>query len=229
MKHTTDNCYGKVNKLYYACRFCNSYQHVGAMCQNRPIYVPKGTAITKVCLNMGVEDSSNFLLPVFSIVMEGPSGTRVKFNVLLDTGSSRTYISSYIANKLNFNVNKLNKVEYEVKTFLKNENKAFREATVQVNLPSGRYNVVPILVDEDFDLEIKIRNLKTTISSFKSSNLKLAAEFEDASDTVFVHGLVRADIIQFIGELRVVKCLHGSAFAIASDLIPYGNISHFLF
>ena len=27
----------------------------------------------------------------------------------------------------------------------------------------------------------------------------------------------------------MVKCLHGSAFAIATGLIPYGNISNFLF
>ena len=29
--------------------------------------------------------------------------------------------------------------------------------------------------------------------------------------------------------MRVVKCLNGRAFEIATGLIPYGNISHFLF
>ena len=199
------------------------------MCQKRNNYVPKGTAITKVCLSTGVEDCSNFLLPVFSVVMEGPNGTKVKFNALLDTCSSRTYISKNIASKLDLNVDKLNKVEYEVKTFLKSENKNFREATIQVNLPSGRYNVVPILVDEDFDLDIKVRNLNVAVNNLKNSKIKLAAEFENASDTISVHGLVGSDILQFIEEMRVIKCLNGSAFAIAAGLIPYGNISHFLF
>ena len=98
-----------------------------------------------------------------------------------------------------------------------------------MNLPSGRYNVVPILVDKDFDLDIKIRNLDVAINNLKNSKVKLAAEFEDASDTISIHGLVGSDILQFIEEMRVVKCLNGSAFEIATGLIPYGNISHFLF
>ena len=126
LKHSTDACYGKQNKLYNPCRFCKSNQHVGAMCQKRNNYVPKGTAITKVCLSTGVEDCSNFLLPVFSVVMEAPNGKKVKFNALLDTCSSRTYISNNIASKLDLDIDKLNKVEYEVKTFLKSENKNFR-------------------------------------------------------------------------------------------------------
>ena len=47
LKHSTNDCYGKLNKLYNPCRFCKSYQHVGAMCQKINNYVPKGTSITK--------------------------------------------------------------------------------------------------------------------------------------------------------------------------------------
>ena len=229
LKHSTDDCYGKLNKLFNPCRFCKAHNHVGAMCQKRTSYSPKGSAITRVCLSTEVEDCSNFLLPVFTIVMEGPNGEPIKFNTLLDTCSSRTYISKKIANKLDLDKNKLNRVEYEVKTFLKSENKHFREATVQVNLPSGRYNVVPVLIDDDFDMDLKIRNLNIAISNIKNANLQLAAEYSEFSDTISIDGLVGVDILQYIGDMRVVKCLNGSAYQIATGLIPYGNISHFLF
>ena len=78
-------------------------------------------------------------------------------------------------------------------------------------------------------MDLKIRNLNVAISNIKNSNLKLAAEYSESSDTISIDGLVGVDILQYIGDMRVVKCLNGSAFEIATGLIPYGNISHFLF
>ena len=55
--------------------------------------------------------------------------------------------------------------------------------------------MVLVLIDEDFDLEMKVRYLSCAFRNFKDSNLKVAAEVEDNSDIVQFHCLVAMDII----------------------------------
>ena len=143
MTHKADDCYGKTNKLYIVCRYCNKNTHCSAMCPVRPP-ITTGKASRYVCLSTAVEDCSSFLLPVISIVMEGPSGAWLKFNALMDTCSSRTYLSKEIATKLEFDVPSLRPVHYEVKTFLGQQNKVFRDATVQVHYSEGNFHVLPV-------------------------------------------------------------------------------------
>ena len=112
--HTTESCYGKNNKLNFPCRICKSRAHVAAMCDNKKVVK---TEQTHVCLSTNLQNQSNYLLPIISMQMQGHDGTLFKFNCLLDTASSRTYISQAISDKLNLNSNLCKDVEYQVKTF----------------------------------------------------------------------------------------------------------------
>ena len=225
--HAADACPGKLNKLHRACRFCHKNDHVSTLCPSRPTGRKKTD--NNVCLNTSEEDPSPFLLPVFEIGMQGANGNIVKFNVLLDTASSRSYISEEIANELKIDSSKLRPVEYEVCTFLGVGSKEFKETSLTVHLPSGRHLVLPILVDHGFDIKLNVQHLNLAIQNFKQNNIKLAANFDNVKGVLPVKGLVGSDIVQFLKEMRVVGCMNGSALQLASGLLPQGNIDSFLY
>ena len=227
LTHKTEDCHGNSNKLKIQCRFCNNYQHISGMCPNRPPLTSKTSRY--VCLSTAVEDCSAFLLPVFSLVLQGPTGVCKRINALLDSCSSRTYLSKETASEVGFDVPTLNPVHYEVRTFLGQQNKVFRDATVQIHFPQGNYHALPILVDDDFQVEMKVKNLDLAVNNFKNLGYKLSAEFMSGSDQVPVHALVGTDVLQFIRDLSVVKCMNGSAFRLGSGIVPFGNINHFLY
>ena len=87
------------------------------MCPNRPP-LTTGKTSRYFCLSTAVEDYSAFLLPLFTLVLQGPTGVRKSINALLDSCSSRTYISKEAASDVGFDVPTLSPVHYEVKTFL---------------------------------------------------------------------------------------------------------------
>ena len=101
-KHTADICYGKTNSLLHPCKFCKSLAHAAAMCPTLAA-VPIKSTPTHLCLSTAISDESPSLLPIFSIEMQGPIGSKVRFNALLDTGCSRSYLASNIIDKLNCN------------------------------------------------------------------------------------------------------------------------------
>ena len=229
--HKTEDCVTiNSSKDHKPCKFCGLKGHVGAMCKKRPVQaLERKSTDVHVCLSTGSEYNSPFLLPVISIMVKGPKGLHFKFNALLDTGSSRSYMSSYVLNKLDCSPDSLTAVDYDVKTFLGSGIKSLKEVTLEVHLPSKRYNILPVLVDDQFDIDLNIQGLGKCIQNFKSNQLALNANFDVSSDKVHVHGLIGVDIIQFIKELRVINCMHGSAFQVASGIIPFGNTEHFLY
>ena len=227
INHVADKCPGKDDKLYNPCKICSSNQHVSALCPKIQSF-PKSTD-NHVCLSTGVEGESPYLLPIVSMVVKGPKGFECKFNALLDTGSSRSYLSSHVISKLNCDPKTLTPVDYEVKTFLGSGTKSLKEVTLAVYLPSKRYNIMPLLVDDQFDINLKVKGLSQTVNNFKTKNYKLAADFKDGHNQVHVHGLIGVDAIQFFKDMKIIDCMYGSAFEIASGIIPFGNCEHFLF
>ena len=71
--------------------------------------------------------------------MQGYGGPRVRLNVLVDTGSSRSYIDPCICQQLGLKMESVSNVEYEVKTFLGSGHKMLGESTLEVDFPSGRH------------------------------------------------------------------------------------------
>ena len=90
-----------------------------------------------VCLSASDQNLSNYLLPVYKIKMKGHNGRLISFNCLLDTCSSRTYVSDRISDQMGLHKELVKNVEYSVATYLGTGTKKFKEAMVTVYLPSG--------------------------------------------------------------------------------------------
>ena len=225
LKHDSDKCPGLQNRLYKACKFCNSKQHVGALCANRSVVKPTNN---NACLSTSIGQKSRFLLPVISIAMQGRDGNKIIFNALFDTGSSRTYINPKIANLLAIKRKFVNNVQYEVRTFLGSGTRDLGETTLEVFFPSGKYHALPIFIDDKFHVDLEVRGLSQLIGNLKKLNYPLAADYKASSDKLEIHGLIGADVIQYI-QFSTVPCMAGIALKIQDKIIPFGNSEHFLY
>ena len=52
---------------------------------------------------------------------------------------------------------------YQVRTFLGCGVKPLKEVTLEVHLPTGRYTHMPVLIDDDFKLEMNLRGLNVAL------------------------------------------------------------------
>ena len=218
--HSTDKCFGVSNKLKYPCKVCNSRGHVSAMCDK----VKKSVESVNVCLSTNVENASNYLLPILRIKMKGHNGKLLKFNALFDTASSRTYISKRISDQMDLVPENVKNVVYDVKTFLGSGTKMLEETSITVFTPAGRYLTRPVLIDDSFIVDLKVRGLDKSIENIKSQGYHLAAAYDEP-----ILALVGTDVIQFIKELKMIDCMNGSAISVASGIIPFGDTNHFLY
>ena len=75
------------------------------------------------------------MLPILALQMQGPKGLKVKFNVLFDTASSRSYIDYDIAKKLKLNTEYMSDMVYEVRTFLGCGTKVLKETVLRWTFP----------------------------------------------------------------------------------------------
>ena len=225
LKHDSENCQGLQDKLWKACKFCNSRQHIGALCPKRTISKPINT---NACLSTSVGQQSNYLLPVLSITMQGREGKQVTFNALFDTASSRSYINPKVANMLAIKGNLVTNMQHEVRTFLGMGTKSLGETTLQVYFPSGKYHALPIFIDDSFYIDLEVRGLSRVVTNLRALNYPLGAEFNESSDKLEINGLIGSDIIQYI-NFFTVKCMSGIALNIENKIIPFGNSEHFLY
>ena len=183
---------------------------------------------SNVCHSSNIGKLSNFLLPVITLQMSGSNGQKIKFNVLFDTGSTRSYINTQLAKCLGIDVNKMPMTETFVRTFLGTGTKRMGEKGITVHFPSGRRLVLPIFIDEEFSLKLEVRGLGLLVKNLRNDRVPLGADYPVNSDELAVAGLIGNDIIQFI-QFRSVPCLNGQALCINDKLSPFGNTAHFLY
>ena len=87
----------------------------------------------------------------------------VRFNVLFDSASSRSYIDPFICKQLGLKLHCISDVGYKVRTFLGTGHKTLGEATLEVYLPSKRHLALPILIDKHFKVDLEVKGLKESI------------------------------------------------------------------
>ena len=116
--------------------------------------------------------------------------------MLVDTGSTRFYLSSKAAQILNLAAKTMKIRQYNVRTFLGCGVKQLKEVTLEVHLPTGRYAQMPILIDDDFKLELNVRGLNVAVNNLKKLNYHLAAKFDESSNHVPLEGLIGNNILQ---------------------------------
>ena len=118
--------------------------------------------------------------------------------------------------------------DYEVSTFLGTRKKRLEEVVLGVQVDKDRTFHLPVLVDEDFDINLNIDHFGEVKKNLNNLKYKLAFT-DNGSDQVRVHGLIGVDIIQFM-DMKMIKCMNGIAWEFPTGIAPpLGNSHHFLY
>ena len=117
--------------------------------------------------------------------------------------------------------------DYKVSTFLGTRKKRLEEVVLGIHVNKDRTLHLPVLVDEDFDINLKIDHFGEVKKNL--NNLKYKLVFTDnGSDQVRIHGLIGVGIIQFM-DMKTIKCMNGIAWEFPTGIAPLGNSHHFLY
>ena len=222
-RHKTKDYLGKRNRLPFKCLLCNSRNHVTPLCDKAE--EKKNSALSINVCNSSRTLNQPFILPMASLSV---SKSRQKHNVncLLDTGSQRSYFSKAVAEKLKCKKHSFTPGDNEVSTFLGTK-KRLEEVVLGILVDKDRTFHLPVLVDEDFDINLNIDHFGEVKKNFKNLKYKLAFT-DNGSDQVRVHGLQGVDIIQFM-DMKTIKCMNRIAWEFPTDIAPLGNSHHFLY
>ena len=137
-------------------------------------------------------------------------GRRKHVNCLLDTGSQKSYFSKRVAEKLKCKKHSLNPGDYEESTFLGTRKKRLEEVVLSIQVDKDRTFHLPVLVDEDFDINLNIDHFGEVKKNLNNLKHKLAFT-DNGSNHVRVHGLIGVDIIQFM-DMKLIKCIAAKLF-----------------
>ena len=82
--------------------------------------------------------------------------------------------------------------------------KRLEEVVLGIQVDKDRTFHLPVLVDEDFDINLNIDHFGEVKKNLNNLKYKLAFT-DNGSDQVRVHGLIGVDIIQFM-DMKIIKC-----------------------
>ena len=226
-KHKSASCPGKDDKLPFDCYHCKAHSHIAALCPN----LSDERVASNFCVN--VHQSSSYgerhLLPVLTLTFHGINKRSRRVRCLLDSGSQRSYLSKDIVEYLKGDMGFFS-TQFEINTFLGSARREFGECLLEVTIPGLNRDYVHILVASDFNIKLYVSQLDTALYNVMREGYQLAEpSLADDGELVPILGLVGVDLIQRLPEFAVTTCMQGAAFATRSGLIPFGNISNFLY
>ena len=97
--------------------------------------------------------------------------------------------------------------------------KRLEEVVLGIHVDKDRTFHLPFLVDEDFDINLKIVHFDE-VKNLKNLKYKLAFT-DNGSDQVRIHELIGIDIIQFM-DMKTIKCMNGIAWEFPIGIAPPG-------
>ena len=223
-RHKMKDCLGKRNRLPFKCSLYNSRNHVTPLCDKAE--EKKNSALSTNVCNSSRTLNQPFILPMVSLSV---SKSRQKHNIncLLDTSSQKSYFSKGVVEKLKCKKHSFTPGDYEVSTFLGTRKKRLEEVVLGIHVNKDRTFHLPVLVDEDFDINLKIDHFGEVKKNLNNLKYKLAFT-DNGSDQVHIHGLIGVDIIQFM-DMKTIKCMNGIAWEFPTGIAPLGNSHHFLY
>ncbi|XP_050687354.1 uncharacterized protein LOC126980939 [Eriocheir sinensis] len=172
--HVESACYGKQNKLKFACQLCKKREHLTSLCplqDNKSD--PRLKTSVSLCLAQRSLDSSKMLPTMTLNLRNGKKGRKVR--CLIDTGSQRSYISETAAKDLCQDVSGLHALECEVGTYLGQETREFKQMSTGIKLEK-RLVFVPLLVDRTLNITFEVPGMNEVINIFKNKNIGLLDE-----------------------------------------------------
>ena len=217
VNHKAGSCPGQKNRLPRVCKFCSSRGHIIPLCKKSSDN--KGTSVsTDVCTNTGIQEQL-YKLPIVAITVS--RGKRIsRLNCLFDTGSQGTYFDRQVV-RLGCDRSFLTPVEFDVKTFLGSKNKTSNQGVLGIEVDKGSSLALPVLIDDEFDMNFRFDNFKSVKNNLINLNYKLTILHEQ--NDVRVHGLSWVDVIQFVKNIKMVDCTKGSAWEFPTSISPFGN------
>lgn len=157
-------------------------------------------------------------------------GKTSKFvNFLVDSGSQRSYIKESLAKGILRNSRHLVVKKYELKTFVGKTIKPLAELLVRVENLEGHKIHVPVLLDDAFEIKLRLPDLDKAIRNISEAGFVLHDDsLYSPHQNIVLEGLLGIDAIQYLGKLCTVDVLNGTAFMTDRGIIPFGNVDNFL-
>ena len=152
-----------------------------------------------------------------------------KIRCLIDCGSQRSFISKEAAQDLCPNYNELYSFEQEVHIYIGKQSRMFKQMSTGIKL-KDRLVFVPLLVDENMNINYKIPGKNTVINKLKSQNVNLVDSsfyLNNDHENIELDMLVSIDIIQYF-SFSINKIGGGFNFIIDDKVALVGNILNFL-
>ena len=155
------------------------------------------------------------------------SSLNITVNCLIDTGSSRTFLSGKVLRHLECIDSHGLDCNLRLSTILGECEKRFREVTLGADLGTGNIQPIQVLVDDDLDLSINVPHLGSLLDKLQDANYPLAGKFDRNSDHVPIMGIIGLDLFHYLRPFQLVPCLKGWAFPTPAGLVPFGKVETF--
>ena len=186
-----------------------------------------GTKSGSVQTNLCFKEYRRNLLPTMTMKLKKSKRQR-KVTCLIDCDSQRSFITKEAAQDLCPNYNELYSFE-QVHTYIGKQSKMLKQMSTGIKL-KDRLVFVPLLVDENMNMNYKIPGMNTVINKLKSQKVSLIDSsfyLNKDHENIELDMLVGIDIIQYF-SFSINKMGGGFNFIIDNKVAPVGNISNFL-
>ena len=121
----------------------------------------------------------------------------------------------------------MKKKNFIIKTFLRLARRSWNEHELCVKLPNFKYSVF-FLVDECLDLQFPFKSLSAAVRNIIAGGNKLAVDFSCVrNNCLSVHGLIRVDVLKYMGPMQLIHFMKGSAFEFLQGIVPFSNVADF--
>ena len=110
--------------------------------------------------------------------------------------------------------------------------RSFKQAAFEFKIENHPKLVLPLLIDQEMDLNIEVNYLDTAIHNIRDCGFQLAdIGFHPESSNhsrIHIDLLLGVDVLQFLQDISYVKCLNGQCLKFKDKVIPMGDVRHFL-
>ena len=111
------------------------------------------------------------------------------------------------------------------KNLLGCKTKKLNLVVVGIEVNNGNSLPLPVLIDDEFDINLRFDNFKSIKNNLLNLNYKLA--FLHEKNDIRVHGLLGIDVIQFMKNIKMVDCMKGSAWEFPTGISPVRQLPTF--